>query len=160
VSTIEHAGVGSPPLSPEEISRQVVVRLARKWLHTPFKHDCEVLGAGVDCAHLINAVYSEAGHMPHLTFPQYPPDWWKHTKNSEQHIVETAKRYFREITEAQAKPGDWVVMYIGKAWAHCAIITGKDRCLEAWPTRSTVEEINSKEERLYRQHAKRYFTAW
>jgi NlpC/P60 family putative phage cell wall peptidase len=137
-----------------------VVTEARKWIHTPFKHDAEVLAAGVDCAHLINAVYSVAGKMPHLTFPHYPPDWFKHTKNPEEHIVENAKKYFREIPEADAKPGDWVVMFIGRAWAHCAIISGKDRAIEAWPTRLTVEEVNTKEERLYRTHQKRYFTAF
>jgi NlpC/P60 family putative phage cell wall peptidase len=144
----------------EQIEREHVIAEARKWIGTPFKHDTEVPGAGADCAHLINAVYFAKGHMPHLTFPHYSPDFWKHTENKEQHIVENAKKYFREIKAEEAKPGDWVVMFIGRCWAHCAIITGQDKAVEAWPTRSTVMEINTREERLYRNHEKRYFTAW
>lgn len=135
-----------------------IISEARKWIGTPFRHDAEVLGAGVDCAHLINAVFAAKGAFPSVKFPQYHPDWWKHTNNPEQHIVENfLKVGFKEITAAEAKPGDVVVMFIGKAWCHCAIISGKNKAIEAWPTRSTVAEINTLEERLYRNHQKRYF---
>jgi len=144
----------------EELERKAVIEEANKWMDTPFRHDAEVVGAGVDCAHLITAVYCATGKMPHVVFPQYPPDWWKHTTNPEQHIVENAKKYFREIKEEEAKPGDWVVLYIGKAWAHCAILVAAHQVIEAWPLRSLVSLVNVREESLYRNHQKRFFTCW
>jgi cell wall-associated NlpC family hydrolase len=93
-------------------------------------------------------------------FPHYSPDWWRHTDNPEQHIVENAKKYFREITAEEAKPGDWVVLFIGKAWAHCAILVSDHQVVEAWPTRALVSLVNVREERLYRTHQKRFFTSW
>jgi NlpC/P60 family putative phage cell wall peptidase len=147
------------------VTPQQVVTDARTWIGTPFKHDAEVKGAGCDCAHLLNAVYSRAGKIPHLKFPQYPPDWFKHAADPEKYIVEEMKKHFREIKETEAKAGDVVVMFIGKAWAHCGIISEiKDakvaKVIEAWPTRATVSEVNATEERLYRTHQKRFFTAW
>jgi NlpC/P60 family putative phage cell wall peptidase len=144
----------------EELERKAVIEEANKWMGTPFRHDAEVVGAGVDCAHLINAVYFAVGKMPNVVFPQYPPDWFKHTDDPEQHIIENAKKYFREITAEEAKPGDWVVLYIGKAWAHCAILVGAHKVIEAWPLRSLVSLVNVREESLYRNHQKRYFTSW
>jgi hypothetical protein len=165
MSTIAKAAGSPPELSPEDAAREVVITESRKWLATPFKHDSEVLGAGVDCAHVVNAVFSSTGHMAHLTFPKYPPDWWKHTSDPEQYIVENLKKLFTEITVEQVKPADIVVMFLGKAWAHCAIVSEVKngevtKAIEAWPTRSKVSEINTREERLYRTHEKRYFTAW
>jgi NlpC/P60 family putative phage cell wall peptidase len=144
----------------EQLERNEVIAEAHRWVGTPFKHDAEVLGVGVDCAHLINAVYTAAKRMTHIKFPHYAPDWWKHAEDPEQHIIENAKLHFKEITAAQAKPGDWVVLFIGRAWAHCAIIVGNHQVIEAWPTRALVSLVNSREERLYRTHQKRYFTCW
>jgi cell wall-associated NlpC family hydrolase len=136
-----------------------IIAEARKWIGTPFRHDAEVLGAGCDCAHLINAVYSKVGAIHHVKFPQYHADFWKHAKYPEMHIVETMKKVgFKEITAAQVKPGDVVVLYIGKCWAHCLILTGPHTAIEAWPTKAKVAEINIREERLFRNHQKRFFT--
>jgi NlpC/P60 family putative phage cell wall peptidase len=141
------------PTTPDEIIAE-----ARLWLGTPFRHDAEVLGAGVDCAHLVNAVFAGKGAIQSFKFPHYHADWWKHTDDPEKHIIENFTKLFREIPEAEAKPADIVVMFIGRAWCHCAIISGKDRAIEAWPTRNKVSEINTREEKLYRNHRKRYFT--
>jgi len=144
----------------EQLERELVIKEARSWVGTKFVHAGRVKGAGVDCAGLVAEVYCKANRMPPITWPHYAPDWWKHAKDPEQHIIENAKLHFKEITAAQAKPGDWVVLFIGKAWAHCAIIVGDHQVIEAWPTRALVSLVNSREERLYRTHQKRYFTCW
>lgn len=142
----------------EQAARAAVVAEARKWLGTPFIHDAEVVNAGVDCAHLVNAILRATGHLPSITFPTYGPDWFRHATDPEKNIVETLKQYAPEISEAEAGPGDVVVIWFGRAWAHCAILSGKDRAIEAWITRGHVAEVNTKEERLYRTHQKRYFS--
>jgi NlpC/P60 family putative phage cell wall peptidase len=147
-------------LTHEQLERSQVIAEAHRWIGTPFRHDAEVCGGGVDCAHLVNAVYAAANRMTHIKFPHYAPDWWKHANDPEQHIVENMKKYFREITEAEAKPGDICVLYIGRAWAHCLILTGRHTAVEAWPTRAMVTEISIREERLFKTHKRRWFTAW
>jgi NlpC/P60 family putative phage cell wall peptidase len=135
-----------------------IVTEARTWLGTPFVHGAGVKGAGCDCAHLITGVYASCGLMPVIEYPIYGPDFWRHAKDPEMHIVATAKQHFREIIEAEAKPGDWFVLYMGRCWAHCGIIVGKDRAIEAWPSHGKVAEINTKTEKLYKDHSRRYFT--
>ena len=98
--------------------------------------------------------------MPQMAMPQYHPDWWRHAKDPEQYIVETAKKYFREITAAEARPGDWCVVKLGKAFAHCAILTGADLVVEAWPSRNKVSEINPKKEPTWRHRQRRYYSPW
>jgi NlpC/P60 family putative phage cell wall peptidase len=148
-------------ITAEQQERNAVIASARTWLTTPFVHGAGVKGAGCDCAHLLTAVYADVHKMPAgFTYPEYRPDWWRHTKNPEQFVIETAKKYFTEIAAAEALPGDFVVLYMEAAWCHCAIMSGKDRAIEAWPKRATVAEINTKEEQFYRNHAKRFFTCW
>jgi len=139
--------------------REKIVQEARSWLDTPFRHGAGVKGAGCDCAHLITEVYFALGLIPKIEFPIYGPDWWRHAEDPERYIVEAAKKYFDEIKAAEAQPGDWVTLYMGKAFAHCAIITGPKTVVEAWPSRSKVSEINTSEERNHRNRAKRYFRA-
>jgi len=140
--------------------RQAVVDEAHSWLGTKFLHQAGIKGAGVDCAHLITEVYRACGLMPEITFPQYGPDFWRHAENPETHIVETAKKYFREIPASEAKAGDWFVLYIGRCWAHCGILVGGGFAIEAWPQHAHVLAINTKTEKLYTTHSKRFFTAW
>lgn len=145
-------------MDPNSSVRKAIIIESRKWLKTPFVHQAEIIGSGCDCAHFVNAVFSKLHLIPRLTFPQYGPDWWRHTDDPEKHIIENVKKYFTEISESEAKEGDLVVLYIGKAWGHCAILSGKNSAVEAWPPRAAVAEVNTKTDRLYSSHAKRFFT--
>lgn len=143
----------------EQLERDNVIKEALTWVDTPFLHDAEVKGAGCDCAHLITGVYAALGYMPHIQFPTYGRDWFRHATDENQHIIENALKYFVEITAEEAKPGDWLVLHIGRAWAHCAIITGEHKAVCAWPQNSKVTSINTREDMFVRNHKKRYFTA-
>jgi cell wall-associated NlpC family hydrolase len=148
--------VASP--SPLYLEREGVVQGAQSWCNTPFKHDCEVKGAGCDCAHLITGVYHPLGYMPKIQFPTYGADWFRHATDENQYIVETALKYFTEITEAEAQMGDWFVLYFGRAWSHCGILVGSHRAVCAWPSNGRVTEINMREDRLVSRHRRRYFS--
>jgi NlpC/P60 family putative phage cell wall peptidase len=144
----------------EEKWRQAIIDEAVSWIGTPFVHGQGVKGAGCDCAHLISGVFETCSLLPPIEYPVYGRDWYKHTMYPEKYIVETLRRYFTEIPEQYAQAGDIFVLFFGRAWAHCGILTGPDLAVEAWPTRSKVAEIYTKEEKLYKTHAKRFFTAF
>jgi hypothetical protein len=149
----------------EELERKAVVDEARSFVGTPFKHQAGVKGAGVDCAHLISEVYRVVGLMPAITYPVYGRDWFRHAANEEKYIVEVAKLYFREIAESEAGVGDWMAVKIGRAYAHCAIITevqnGKpSKGINAWPTKEKVWEVDIQQDTVFSGHLKRYFSPW
>jgi cell wall-associated NlpC family hydrolase len=144
----------------EEQWRQAIVDEALSWIGTPFKHGAGVKYAGCDCAHVVSGVFEACGLLPRIDYPIYGRDWYKHALDPEKYIVETLKQHFYEIPAHEALAGDIFVLYFGRAWAHCGILTGPDLAVEAWPTRSMVTEIYTKEEKLYKTHAKRFFTAF
>lgn len=142
--------------------REAVIAEARSWIDTPFVHQAECKGAGVDCAHIINAVYSTCGLMPWYQFPVYGKDWFRHAENEEKYIVEIAKLYFDEIRESECLPGDWLVVRLGRAYAHCAIITEvrnnlPSKGINAWPTHEKVWEVDLQQDRIFSGRLKRYF---
>lgn len=145
-------------MTSEQIQRASVVSAASAWLGTPFLHDAEIRGIGVDCAHLIKAVYAQLGLMPDITFPKYSVDWWRHTSKPEQFIVETADKYFDAILASEAQAGDWFVVKFGRAWSHCGILISSKRAICAWPQHGKVCNINCREDRLISKHERRYYS--
>jgi cell wall-associated NlpC family hydrolase len=96
-------------------------------LGTPFHDNQCCHGAGVDCAHLVHAAYCEAGVMGDQGIERY----------SEQHMLHRDQELFlgyvmragaREISPAEALPGDLVLYKIGRVYAHGAIVV-------EWPLR-------------------------
>lgn len=143
--------------------RQAVVTEARTWVGTKFVHQAGVKGAGCDCAHLISETYRAAGLMPAIVYPVYGKDFYRHAEHEEKYIVETAKKYFDEITEAECAPGDWITVKVGRAYAHCAIVTsvknGKPwKAINAWPVRDTVWEVDCQQDTVFTGRLKRYWS--
>jgi len=58
--------------------RAAVIVEARRWLRTPFHHGAQVLGAGVDCVHLLAAAFEGARVLEGIPIETYPPDWFLH----------------------------------------------------------------------------------
>src|SRR6185437_7926119 len=103
----------------EKKQRELVIKIARSWLRTPYQHRQQIRGAGVDCAMFPLAVYHEAGLINAIEIPPYPPDWHLH-KSVEVYlgIVESvAKEIFRE-----PQPADFVLYQYGRCWSHGAIV--------------------------------------
>jgi hypothetical protein len=108
-------------------ARQNIVRVAESWYGTPYRgHSC-LKGAGTDCGQLLKGVFIEAGHKFDDGIP-LPKDYSlqvaQHRKDTA--YIETVEKYMREVTEADALPGDVVIYKLGLAFAHAAII-------KAWP---------------------------
>ncbi len=104
--------------------RDRVVAEARRWLRTPFHNDAEVLGGGVDCIHLLHAVYSAVGLVQPQAIERYAPDWWMH--RDEERILQGLERAGAVRVE-EPLPGDAVTYRFGRCFSHAGIVV-------AWPT--------------------------
>jgi hypothetical protein len=104
----------------EDQQRGLVVREARKWLKTPWRHMAAIKGAGVDCAMLLTEVYAAAGLIEWFDPRPYPTDWMLHRDDERFLGFLLARSHQVEKPEV----GNVAVLRVGRAFAHGAIITG------------------------------------
>lgn len=111
----------------EQAQRAAVIKEAQSWLSTPFRHSARVKGkrGGVDCGQILAAVYENAGVVAHVETQTYSMQWALHQYR--ELYVEELLKYTREITEAEAQPGDIVVYKVGHTYSHGAIL------IKPWP---------------------------
>lgn len=103
-------------------TRNRVLRIARRWINTPWKHQARVQGVGVDCAMFLCAVYEEAGLIPHVDPRPYPRDW--HFHRDDERFVRWLLQYADEVDKP--RKGDVAVFKFGRTFSHGAIV-------HAWP---------------------------
>ncbi len=85
-----------------------VVACARRWIGTPYRHQCSCRGAGTDCLGLVRGVWREViGREPEAP-PSYTPDW-SETAGAEA-LLAAAGRHLRPIADEQARAGDVLVL--------------------------------------------------
>ena len=59
--------------------RQAIIVEAESWINTPYHHNQQLKGAGVDCGQILVAVYSKFGFIPEdYKIGYYPPDFALH----------------------------------------------------------------------------------
>lgn len=134
--------------------RLSVVKEARQWIGTPFRHNGGVLGAGCDCSHL-GLSYSRALGVK-IVWPELyisNPQWFMHanvdTGNfDELYLDGLLDNGFVEISDGQADfspyrdngwidaqkdRGDCVIAMIGRVHCHGAIIDRWPKVIQAEP---------------------------
>jgi cell wall-associated NlpC family hydrolase len=105
--------------------RETIVREAKAWQGTPYAGHARVKGVGTDCGQILYAVYRACGLLPDVELPRdYSLQVAQHRASRE--YVDFISRYFREIPEAEVRPGDLVVYKLGLDYAHAGIIV-------SWP---------------------------
>ena len=109
-----------------EAARAAVVAAARAWLGTPFHHAAQIKGVGVDCVHLIEAAYREAGVIEAVEIERYSAQIMLHSRK--ETVIPYLLRVGREVAEADAGPGDTALYKVGNSFSHAAIVVD-------WPTR-------------------------
>jgi cell wall-associated NlpC family hydrolase len=102
--------------------RAAVVAEARSWLGTPYHHEADVRGAGIDCAMLIVRVFVDIGLVPAFDPRPYPQHWYLH--RSEERYLGFIFDRAREVEVPE--PGDVVMWRVGRCFSHGGIVT-------AWP---------------------------
>jgi cell wall-associated NlpC family hydrolase len=103
-------------------ARKAVVGEALTWLRTPYAHQQQLKGVGVDCAQFPLAVYAAAGVIAPTDVGAYCPQW--HLHRGEELYLNAVARLAREIAPDAAGAGDFAVWRYGRTFSHGAILLG------------------------------------
>ncbi len=135
-----------------------VVRIARTWERTPYRHQASVKGIACDCLGLARGVWREIyDSADPEKVPAYSADWAE--ASGEEMLLEAARRHMVLVAEgsdpeavlAAAEPGDLLIM----RWRphlpakHCVILTEKGadglpfgwRIIHAYDAAKRVAEV-------------------
>lgn len=108
--------------------RHSIVREAREWLGTPYHHHGRIKHVGVDCAHLLCAVYEAAAAVAPVVLPYYPVDW--HLHHSEELFLQWLEKVGAWRVQTPA-PGDVAVFRFGRTYSHGAVMVESDLAVHA-----------------------------
>ena len=121
--------------------RQDVVRAARGWLGTPYRHQAAAKGAGADCLGLVRGVWREVCGAEPAPVPAYTMDWSE--PQGEERLWTAARLYLLEKS-GPARPGDVLLfrMRAGSVAKHLGILSeagAVPRFVHAYAGRGVVE---------------------
>jgi len=163
----EHQSSNLPEL------RDAIIAEASSWLSTPFHHEAQVKGCGVDCGNLLIGVFKGAGLDVPDRVPHYPPDFMLHRER--EWFLEIVMQFADEIFPAsldgghtsrpdafggmspQLMPGDVVIFKHGRSYSHGAIIIEWPRIIHAnWAAKKVTygdASLDHRPRRLFRHKA-------
>jgi cell wall-associated NlpC family hydrolase len=136
-------------------SRMNVLAEARSWIGTPYHHQADVRGAGVDCGMLLVRVFVELGLVPPFDPRPYPVHW---------HLHRSEERYLRFLLERTRPvetpgPGDIVLFKYGRTFSHGGIVMAWPMIVHASsPSRLVLEEDVLKS--AFKDYPRRFFSYW
>ncbi len=114
---------------------EAVVRIARGWIGTPYRHQASLKGEGCDCLGLVRGVWREIyGHEPEDPGP-YSPLWAEVEANNaaNERLLAAAQTHLLPAPDAAIVPGR-VLLFRWRPDAvvkHCGIATAPDRFIHA-----------------------------
>lgn len=119
------------------ITRDDILREAREWIGTPYRHQASCKGAGADCLGLVRGTWRALYGREPETPPPYSRDWAE--ADPRESFLSAARRHMRECDPARAGPGD-VLLFRWRDGApvkhagilSCAPLTGDARIIHAY----------------------------
>lgn len=108
--------------------REQLVIEALSWRGTPYHNHGRVKGVGADCLTFLAGAFENAGLVPPIEIPNYPPQW--HLHHSDEKYLDGLLRYCVEVDGPPDRvplPGDIVLWRFGRTYSHGAIVV-------EWPT--------------------------
>lgn len=132
---------------------------ARSWVGTPFAPHAAVKGAGVDCVHLVAAIYQAVGALKDFSPPNYALDEGSHLKASKVFKWFEGRRDFEQVWHRPpvcelpdiatlVLPGDTLCFRFGPVEHHAGLMLTAGNFLHALPGR--VATISNLRESFYR----------
>jgi NlpC/P60 family putative phage cell wall peptidase len=117
-----------------------VVRIARGWIGTPYRHQGTAKGVGCDCLGLVRGVWRELyGSEPEQPGP-YGTDWAE--RSGEERLLEAAMRHFGvAIASNGMQPGDLLLFrwQAGTAAKHAGILSAERHFIHAYEQAGVIE---------------------
>jgi cell wall-associated NlpC family hydrolase len=143
--------------------RDVIDRIAREWVGTPFADLGEVKGpnGGVDCAKFLKCVFREAGQIPPIEIGTYSPQHFLHQR--EERFLGWVTKFAHEVDVDRVRHGDVVLYRIGHVYSHGAIVIepGLPHIIHAWYASRCVRRAHYLEGQLGSPKRKpRFFSRW
>jgi cell wall-associated NlpC family hydrolase len=117
-----------------------LVKCAKCWVGTPFRPHACIVGAGVDCVHLLTSIFGETGALDGWEFPDYSMDGGDHQDNSQVLEWLDASDRFERLPEGEAvRTGDVVCFRLGRVPHHVGLILDGNRFLHAMRNYGVIE---------------------
>lgn len=121
--------------------QELVIKHAREWLSTPYRHQAALKHFGCDCIGLVRGIWQEIYGAPpkNLTIPSYSPSWAEESNISQ--LVETCRLYMAEISVSDIVPGDIVIYRMLRTAPpkHCAVMVSPSTIIHAYQKHGVVE---------------------
>lgn len=111
--------------------RSTVVAHARAWLGTPYHAHARVPGVGVDCVHMLCAVYEAAGLVAPIEPGHYPVAWALH-QSAELYLAALDAKC-RRTDHPHA--GDIALYRFGRTFSHAGVLTESGTLVHAFNRR-------------------------
>lgn len=110
------------PFFESDDSRRKLCESARKWIGTPFHYNAQMLGVGVDCVRLADAIYSDCGFTNDLSGASYRLGQGAHA--SESRLIDwlESSPKLERVPAAEAFDGDLICFRIGRIEHHCGVL--------------------------------------
>jgi len=118
--------------------RQNVVSEALTWIGTPYHHHARIKGVGVDCVHLLCAVFEACEVLAPFDPGNYPAQWHLH-RGAELYADGLAKSGATEIDPADIQPGDIGLWRFGKTYSHGGIFVAPDLVVHSYLGRGVIQ---------------------
>lgn len=119
-------------------ARSDIVRAAKDWLGTPYRHQASMLGAGCDCLGLLRGVWREVVGDEPFALPPYSADW--RDQAGTPTLVEAAKAYLVS-SPGPVQEGDVILFRLHRSLPpkHCGIVSGPGAFIHAQEQIGVVE---------------------
>lgn len=115
---------------------------------TPFVSHACVRGAGVDCVHLIAAIYRACGVIENFNLPKYALDSGSHNTDSQLLAwLDAHPRFVRLPSQSATRIGDILCFNLGMSEHHIAALVDERRFIHVLPSRFVI--LSSLDERHY-----------
>ncbi len=118
--------------------RDEIMRAARSWIGTPYRHQAATLGAGCDCLGLLRGVWRSLYGSEPEALPNYRPDW-----RDDRHAGALLAAAERLLIPADGglRDGQVVLFRLGRQPApkHCGIVGAGGRFVHAQEGLGVIE---------------------
>lgn len=123
------------------INRADIIRTAKSWIGTPYKHQASVKGAGTDCLGLIRGVWREHYGDEPMPVPPYTMDWGERSKG--ETLLRAARKCLTPVPLKEARPGDVMLfrMHAKGPCKHIGIMSSGSTFIHAYSGQAVTESF-------------------
>lgn len=100
-----------------------IVRAAKGWIGTPYRHQASLKGAGADCLGLVRGLWREVLGPEPATVPTYTHDWSE--PSNDEALMRAADQWLTRRSNMSWQPGDVLLfrMRRGAVAKHLGIVS-------------------------------------